>query len=454
MAQTKDVSAQRLLAAILSDMGRSGDALERLQGVLASRPNDAKAHCDVAAILHERGRSDEAIDHYRRALLVKPDYAPAHLGLGTVLAAIGRGEEARSSLERAIDIEPANSLNYYTLGQSARFTSSDRYFAAMRQLADDLGSLSMESQKYLHFALGKAYDDVGDYDRAFHHFQQGNILKRRQTPYVEHNTLSRLERVRSVFTPALMRSSQGVGNPSAVPIFIVGMHRSGSTLVEQILSSHPQCFGAGELDDIGTLAERLRGPSGVEFPEAIATVAENELRELGTQYLGVIRGMSAGAARVTDKMPPNFIYLGLINLLFPNARIIHTKRDPRDTAISNFCNILGARLGYTSDLSSLGRFYRHYQSLMEHWQNLLNPNVMLDVQYEMLVSDFEHQARRIVSHCELEWDQDCAAFYLNTRPVRTASVGQVHQPIYQTSIARWKRYEKFMAPFTEALEGR
>jgi tetratricopeptide (TPR) repeat protein len=457
-ATPRNASAHRLLAAVLEEMGRSDDALARLQQAVALTPRDAQAHADLGTMLLQRGRSGDAIRHFREALALRADLGTAHLGLGTALAAVGEQRGARESLEKAIELEPTNAHGYFHLGRAKRFTRDDRHFIAMQRLAQDMRSLSLEAQIYLHFALGKAFGDIEDYEQSFYHLLEGNTLKRQQWPYREAKVLDRLKRVGAMFTPEIMREKAGLGEPSAVPVFIVGMHRSGSTLVEQILASHPKCFGAGELPNIDALARDLRGPNGAVFPEAVPSLSAQQLRALAGRYLAAIRPLSATAERITDKMPLNFIHAGFIHLLFPKAHIIHTRRDPCDTAISCFGIVLGqAFLGqgmdYSSDLAELGRFYRAYRSLMAHWRSVLPAGAMLEVNYEELVEDFERQARRIVAHCGLEWDDACASFYRNARPVLTASVGQVHQPIYSSSVGRWRRYEKFMQPFIRALEG-
>jgi tetratricopeptide (TPR) repeat protein len=434
-------------------MGRTEDALAQFRQAVTIDPNDAEAHNDLAAMLCQLGRADEAISHYRQALALAPDHAAASLGLGIVFAAVGRLEEAKRAFDAAITLAPKDANTYYQLGLAVRFASDDRHFLAMQQLAGEMDCLPLEGQIALHLALGKAFADAGDYGRSFHHLAHGNALKRRQTPYDEAKTLGSLERVRTVFTSELLCEKAGLGSSSSLPVFIVGMHRSGTTLVEQILASHPKCFGAGELAEMGAIVQALRGPGSTEFPEAVPSLSATHLRELAARYLGTISRLSATAERITDKMPTNFIYTGLIHLMLPNARFIHTQRDPRDTALSCFSTLFGPGLDYSCDLAELGRFYRGYQSLMAHWRNVLPEGVMLELDYEAIVQDLEGQARRIVGHCGLEWNDACLSFYRTERPVLTPSVGQVREPIYQRSVGRWRRYEKFLGPFLQALEG-
>jgi hypothetical protein len=256
-----------------------------------------------------------------------------------------------------------------------------------------------------------------------------------------------------VFTTDLLRQMQGIGNPSCLPVFIMGMPRSGTTLIEQILSSHRNVFGAGELKDFGNLVFAIRGADGAQYPECMRSLSREQLAELGISYLEALRRQAPAAERIVDKMPYNFNFVGLIHLLFPNARIIHIRRDPRDIALSCFSLIFGEGHEFTYDLGALGRYIRAYEILMEHWRRVLPAEAMLEVQYEDIVEHLEEQARRIVRYCGLEWDDACLAFHKTERVVGTASVNQVRQPIYRSSIGRWRFYQSQMQPLLKALEG-
>jgi hypothetical protein len=258
--------------------------------------------------------------------------------------------------------------------------------------------------------------------------------------------LATLERTRALFSAEVMRARAGCGDPSEVPVFIFGMPRSGTTLVEQILASHPRVHGAGELSEFETAVAGLAGPAGP--PPDIGAA---ELRRIGADYLARVVPLAPGAARITDKMPVNFRFAGLIHLALPNARLIHVRRDPVDTCLSCFSILFGGDQPHTYDLAELGRYYRAYDRLMQHWRKVLPPGVMLEVQYEALVQDFETQARRILAHCALEWDEACREFYHTRRPIHTASSVQVRQPIYRSSIGRNRPPKEMLAPLLEAL---
>jgi hypothetical protein len=229
------------------------------------------------------------------------------------------------------------------------------------------------------------------------------------------------------------------------------MPRSGTTLIEQILASHPKVFGAGELREMANLAGRIGGAEGAAFPEAVPGLSREELRRIGAQYVQAVTRLAPGAERITDKMPGNFSLAGLINLALPNARIIHACRDARDTAFSCFSLLFSGTLEFTYDLAELGRYYRAYLKLMAHWREVLPEGIMLEVQYEDVVGDLESQARRIIAHCGLEWDDACLSFYTTERSVRTASATQVRQPIYQSSIGRWRLHEEALGPLLREL---
>jgi Sulfotransferase family len=313
-------------------------------------------------------------------------------------------------------------------------------------MAKGSSSRPISDQIELHFALGKACDDIGQSGEAFGHWLAGNTLKRQQIDYDEATTLEELDQVRAVYTSEFIQASQGTGHPSSVPIFIMGMPRSGSTLIEQILASHPRVFGAGELHDLAAAVESTTMGSGGSAGR------REKMQDIGARYIAAIERLAPGADRITDKLPQNFIFAGLIHLALPNAAIIHTIRDPIDTCLSCFSTMFTAEQNFTYDLAELGRYYRHYQSLMVHWHRVLPPSRILDVRYEDVVADLEGQARRIVAHCGLDWDPQCLAFHKTERIVRTASATQVRQPIYKDAVGRWRQYAEFLAPLMVELE--
>ena len=413
---------------------------------LRINPNYAEAHTNLGAALLRLGMPDEAIAALRKAIELKPDLAEAHNSLAVALTQLGRFSEAAESFEQAIGLAPANT--YFRLSASGlkRFVAGDPRLQELEEMAKDSASRPVSDQIELHFALGKAYDDMERPAEAFGHWLAGNTLKRQQIAYDEATTFAEFDQVRSVYTSEFIQASQGTGHPSSVPIFIIGMPRSGSTLIEQILASHPRVFGAGELHDLGASIEStLMGSGG-------SAGTKQKMQDIGARYVAAIERLAPGAVRITDKLPQNFIFAGLIHLALPNAAIIHTTRDPIDTCLSCFSIMFTTEQNFTYDLAELGRYYRHYQSLMGHWHRVLPPGRILDVRYEDVVADLEGQARRIIAHCGLDWDPQCLAFHKTERAVRTASATQVRQPIYKDAVERWRRYEEFLAPLMAELK--
>ena len=437
-----------LMALILKGLGKYPDAIERFRRALAINPNISLVHFNLAQLFQDINLHEDALAHFRQASAIEPEAAVAHCNVGVALRTLGRIEEANVALEHAVALEPREPTYYRMLSYSWRFTTGDRYLVAMQSMAEDLASLNEQQQIDLHFALGKAYEDIGQHETGFRHFLAGNALKRQETPYDEPTVLNLVEQSRLVFTPEVMRERSGFGHPSPAPIFIVGMPRSGSTLIEQILASHPDVFGAGELRDFVSAVEGLdRGPNNT--PEE---VGGNDLRQLGERYMTLLRSrVPVPAERITDKMLGNSRLVGLIHLALPNARIIHARRNPLDNCLSCFSTLFAAGHHYSYELGELGRYWCAQDALMRYWRTVLPDGVMLTVDYEALVDDLETHARRIIAHCGLEWTDACLDFHKTERAVYTASVVQVRQPIYRSSVGRWKPYQALLQPLFDGL---
>lgn len=434
---------------------RPADAIPHYRKALELAPDYAAAHHNLGNVLAAIERYDEAIASFRKALALDPQMTETYNSLGNALVTVGRIDEGRREMERAIAIAPRQPAYYHGIGECKRYTADDPHLVAMEALAQDIGSFTDDHRIVLHYALAKAYDDIGRYEPAFDHLVQGSRIKRTQIAYDEAATLDLHQRVARVFTPALMQTMSGSGDPSSLPVFIVGMPRSGTTLIEQILASHPRVFGGGEIVALHNAIHRLVAPDGPllePFPEAIPAMTTQQLRSLGGDYVRQVTAMAPHSARVTDKAL-NFVYVGLIHLALPNARIIHSMRDAMDTCFSCFSKLFSSELPYTYDFGELGRYYRSYDELMGHWRMVLPEGALLEVRYEDLVGDLESQVRRILDYCGLEWAESCLSFHRTERPVRTASAVQVRQPIYKSSIERWRSYEAMLGPLRELLKG-
>ena len=450
--------AETNLGAALREAGRPSEAIGHYQRALVLRPDDPDAHVNLAHLLHNADRYDEAIAHFTRSSEIAPQSAHAHAGLGRTLQEVGRLDEARTCFRRAIAADPEELAPYLNLAHITKFAADDPVLIAMIALADGIDALPHEDQINAHFGLGKALADIGRHDESFEHFLAGNALKRQSTDYDEGRALGGLQRMKNVVTPDYLARWPRAGDPSAAPIFIVGMPRSGSTLVEQILAQHPQVICAGETDALRqTLKKYNADVPDWRFPDPAFVPTDQHLAKIAELYLTQVKDDAArsspqklASCQVTDKMLSNFRYIGLIHKLFPNARIIHTFRDPIETCLSCF-SINFASQRFTFDLAELGRYYRGYAILMRHWKHTLPEGVIFDVRYEAVVQDLEGSARAIMAHCGLEWDDQCLRFYEAERPVRTASVEQVRRPIYSSSVRRWRPDSETLRPLLDGL---
>jgi tetratricopeptide (TPR) repeat protein len=431
------------LGQALLQSGQYNEALGCFREVLAAEPGNAAALAGAGDALNILGRSSEARDVFERLLTAEPESAAGQFGLGTALAQLGRNREAREHLELAVARAPRRAVFHRALAEIERFTDDDPRLVALEKLA--LETLPDHEKIELHFALAKAYDDLKRYREAFGHLGAGNALKRQYVSYDEEQARDSFRGLTTAFTAEFFEANKNAGNPSELPIFVLGMPRSGTSLVEQILASDPAVFGAGELTTVQDLV--AEGRVGDRYPQTddLATAA---LRGFGDEYLS---RLAPGAARIVDKMPGNFRYIGLIHLALPRARIVHVRRDPADTCFSCYSKLFLNGLNYTYELGELGRYYRMYEALMAHWRAVLPEGAMLDVQYELLVGSFESEARRIVEYCGLEWSDRFLEFHRNDRAVRTHSQAQVRQPLFASSIGRWRAYEEWLQPLLEGL---
>jgi tetratricopeptide (TPR) repeat protein len=455
--QPRNYAAHNNLATVLQKLGRFDDAIKLYQHALTINPDYADAYYNLGTAFLALDRNEDAIEECERALRLDPSKALAHNNIGVALQALGRIEDAGQAYERALQLAPREAAVHLNLAYLRRFKAGEPRLMALENLAEESAMLDAGSQVSLHFALGKAFSDLGQHERSFRHLREGNALKRAQLKYDEKEMLSLLERIRAAFTPELMEQKSGGGCHSDVPVFVVGMPRSGTTLVEQILASHSKVHGAGEIESFYQAMVKYRCRNGInriaaEFPDFVSAMSPDALRDLGSDYIELTKSAApATAERVVNKLPLNFKYVGLIHLALPDARIIHVRRDPVDTCFSCFSLLFTGEQSFAYDLRELGRYYRSYAALMAHWRSVLPPGVMIEVQYEDLVADLEGQARTIIDHCGIPWEDACLAFHKTDRPVKTASSVQVREPVYRTSIGRWRPYETFLQPLIQAL---
>lgn len=414
------------------------------------RPESAEPHMNLGSLLMDLGRHDESERCYRRAIELRPGYQDAISGLARLMDQRGEFDSALQVLRPFLDAENSSIGVLLAYARIARhFNCGDDAVARLEQ-AVKREKPDPRLQAEVFFALGKLYDEKRQYEQAFRYYQQANEGQAVRFDATENART--FDALIAAYSADGMAQHARATNRSKLPIFIVGMPRSGTSLVEQILASHPLVHGAGELNEIHMLTKSLhtRAGSPQPYPGCVGELSRKVLDEVACAHLDYLGSMARDVARVTDKMPHNFRGLGLIDQLFPGARVIHVKRHPMDTCLSIYFSYFNFHHPYATSLTSLGNYYRQYQRLMAHWRTVLRIP-MLEVQYEELVEDQESTTRAMLEFCELDWDDQCLNFHQSRRVVKTPSYDQVRQPMYKKSMARWRHYEEFLEPLRNAL---
>jgi tetratricopeptide (TPR) repeat protein len=483
-----DVAAIHMLAQVAARLGRDEDALTLLERCLELAPDFASARYAYAMMLNRRNEPSRALAEAERLLaaeprnpgyrnlaaailsrlgeferssrmyadLVKeyPGNSKVWLSYGHVLKTEGRLDESIAAYRRSIAREPGFGEAYWSLANLKTFRFGAADLDAMRAAAVDTRT-DDENRWHLHFALGKAFEDAGEYAASFDHYAKGNALHRARFPYDADLNTRRIDRLKATFTREFFASRAGGGWPDPAPIFIVGMPRAGSTLLEQILSSHSEVEGTTELPEITTMARDLRGLAESEdigaYADVLTSMAPDAVRQLGERYVQrTLVHRKTDRPYFIDKMPNNFLHVGMIHLVLPNAKIIDARRHPMACCFSNFKQHYARGQRFTYDLADVGRFYRDYVALMAHFDAVL-PDRFHRVLYEQIVEDIETEVRRLLDYCGLPFEAECLRFFENERPVRTASSEQVRQPIYREGVDHWRHYESWLDPLKSAL---
>lgn len=436
------------LGNLLLRMQRFSEAHARFVTALERTPDSAALLDGLGVALLRMERTSEAVDAFRRALECDPGYANAASNLAKALLETGDVDEAMSWLDRAIELEPRNGSSYLPLVTGGSKAVNPAHVEAMIRLGREIETLPRAQQIDLHFALGSVHERAGRVEDAFRHLLAGNALKRATIAYDESKALAYVRSIEVAFSHPLIEQLRGCGDESERPIFVVGMPRSGSTLLEQMLAAHPAVFGSGENSVLGPIVREV-------WPTIKAATIEEfrlQVRRIGERYLRATESLGPGSARFTDKTLENLQLVPLIHVTLPNARIIHIRRDDLDVCFSCFAtSFADQKVPFSYDLGELGRYYRGYLAMMQRWRAFVAPDRLLEVRYERLVDDFEAEARRIVSFCDLPWDPACLDFHTARRPVRTASNLQVRQPLYRDSIGRSRPFAAHLQPLIEAL---
>ena len=436
-------AAHNNLGNVLEDIGEPERAVASYQHALDLDPDFIAALNNLGNALRAVDRTDAALDFYDRAIALDPDFLDAHFNKGHAHKELGNFAEAAACYERVLEIDPRHSGAHRHLTSMHTYDGGERDLTVMQALYSTDG-LANAARAELAFALGKAYEDMADYGRAFDHFTTANELKRATFEYSIADDQDLFRRIKDVFTAEFLERHKAVGLTDPAPIFVLGMPRSGTSLVEQIIASHSGVHGAGELMFMTELAGD---------PEMAADMDGQGWHELGAAYMEKLRTRAPAAARITDKMPHNFVHLGLIALSLPAAKIIHCMRSPQDTCLSLFKTLFTDRLDFAFDLAELGAYYGLYADLMAHWRETL-PGRFHELRYEDLIADQAGETRRLLDYLELPWEDACMAFHKSRRRVATASSVQVRQGIYTGSVAAWRRYEERLGPLLAALPKR
>jgi len=440
------------LGRLCKEQDRFADALACFDRMIALEPSQPQAHYQRAATLARASFTPEAIASYRRCLALRPAHPGALLGLGHVLKAVGDYDGSVAAYQACIEAVPGSGESYWSLANLKTFRFDDTTITEMERRSVDPELKPASGVNFL-FALGKAHEDRGDFELSWERYRAGNEAQRAAVSYDPVQTEVMNDRLLATFTAEFLASHAGSGNPDPAPIFVLGLPRSGSTLLEQILASHSQVEGTSELPYVGRVATSLnrnRG-DGINYPEAMRELGASHIRALGDDYLAQARThRRTGAPRFIDKMPNNFPNVGLIALMLPNARIIDARRHPLDACLSCYRQLFAKGQNFTYDLTDIGEYYLQYQRMMDHWAAAL-PGRVLTVQYEEVVSNFEPQVRRLLAFCGLPFEEACLRFYESERPVRTPSAEQVRQPIYDRSVGHYRHYEAKLEELIEVL---
>ena len=466
------MSAYFNLGRALLETNDSPRAESFLRQAAALAPDDAQIRSHLARALVEQGKREEALEEVRRAIKLDPDSTDLQSDAGVVHGTIGEFDTAREHYRSALALDPTNARAALNLAKSKRFTAQDDEDANLIYAAFRRAATSSSAQRDLHLALGKIYDDRGEWESAFSHYEQANRPFSATALRQVDDSLALMDRMCAVFDSDWFAARPTPISPDPTPVFIVGMPRSGTTLVEQLLAAHPELHGAGELSGILRLAAEVAAHAGVNvdplrtgvvsmnaalragtdaaYPECVRAFAPEQFVDFGERYLKRLRIHSSEAARISDKLPGNYLHLGFIATILPGAKIIYCRRDPLDIAISIYFTDFMAEHQYSNDLRAIGHLIRGMRALMVHWESVLGKRI-LTVDYEALVADPEPVIRAMVAHVDLAWDDACLRHHKVPRPVHTASAWQVRQPVYKHSVGRARHYNRFLGPLREAL---
>ena len=438
------------LATAYSSLERYDEAIASLEKVISLNPNLAEAHNNLGTTLDDLGRDAEALAAYNRAIEINPGYVEAIFSLGFLQMKLGKMDEARAAFRKAIAIRPGFAMAHRLLAFMKKHETHDDEMRVMEHIFSN-PNCTDDQKMNVAFGLGKAYAEIGEHKKSFEYYLAGNDLRRKEVAYSTTQETQRFERICQFFNKDYCAGYDTASDMGKGQIFILGMPRSGTTLVEQILASHSEVYGAGEQSYIQKICKEIENRTGRSYPESLSEIEDSDFLELGENYINRLRRYSPDSPFITDKMPANFQYIGFIKKALPAAKIVHVTRNPVDTCFSIFTTFFQGSIPYSYNQRELGEYYCLYKALMSHWHTVL-PGVIHDISYETLLDEPEAETRRLLDYCGLTFEDACLNFHTTKRTVRTASAQQVRMPIYKSSVERWRHNEAQLSDLIEALK--
>ena len=453
----ENINLQNILGYALRGQWKSNEAIKIFEKIIKKRPDYYFAYNNMGNVLKDLCRLDEAQVYYQKCIEINSKHINAYIGLGQTLLDLNRLDESANVFKQALKVEPNNGQLHRHLSQVIKYEQKNSHLREMEKIISN-SNVTNDQEMHLSFALGKAYEDMESYEKAFTYWKKGNFLKKKEIQYSIERQTKLVQVIKKNFTKDLFDKLKNFGNSDEKLIFIIGMPRSGTTLVQQILSSHPEVLGIGESNQFSNKIEQLFFEKKGFLKKSLNDYDSVSFDEIRDNYIKTIRqfsstfAVSSNVRHILVKDLLNFVWLGFIKIIFPKSKVIHCVRNSLDNCISLFKNYFVGGVDFSYDLIDLGKYYNLYKDVMLFWDKML-PNYYVNIFYEELISDPKKQIEKLLSACNLEWNEDCMQFYNNTHFMSTGSNSiNIHQPIYKTSMQSWKRYEKQLQPLLEVLK--
>ena len=411
-----------------------------------------EAYNNLGYLYQSLDKIDKALDCYKKTIEINPNFFQTYHNMGTIYVQKGEFNKAIKNFLKAIEINPHYSKSHREVSRIIKYTSQEKHFNELIKVYSQIKIQDVENRINIAFALGKAYEDISDFDKSFHFYEEANTLYQKKINVSIESEKDYFLKIKETFNKKIYEKYSKLGSYDSSAIFILGMPRSGTTLIEQILSNHSRVFGAGEQDIINKIIQKKFVNENLSlFFEGAVDFNKSIFKEIGDEYIKEMKSISNNAEISTDKLPINFFWIGLIKLILPNSKIIHCHRNPKDNCFSIFKNHFPAgKISYAYDLNKIVEYYNHYSDLMDYW-NKLFPNFILNIKYEKLVSDTKNEIVNMLNFCDLIWEDNCLNFHENNRSIKTASNVEVRNKIYTSSIGLWKNYEKYLKIYFDQL---